>query len=103
VEEESITIPLTIAQRWNMFAHHQRLAEASAYVQRAASREWQEFMGALDAYVEQTMHNMVTAPIEILPQEQGRAQAAADIRKILRDAPKVMEKIEASKHKTQAK
>jgi malate synthase len=98
VEEEFI-----IAQRWNMFAHVQKLTEASAYMQRAASREWQEFMGALDAYVEQTMHNMVTAPMEALQQEQGRAQAAADIRKILRDAPKVMEKIEASKLKTQGK
>jgi hypothetical protein len=81
-----------------MLAHVQKLTEASAYVQRVAHREWQDFLSALDAYVEQTMHNMVTAPIEILPQEQGRAQAAADIRKILRDAPKVMEKLEASKH-----
>lgn len=96
--EEEFIIPLPeIPNRWNMLAHVQKLTEASAYVQRAASREWQEFMGALDAYVEQTMHNMVTAPIETLPQEQGRAQAVADLRKILRDAPKVMEKIEASK------
>lgn len=82
-----------------MQAHIQKLTESSVYVQRVAHREWQEFMVALDGYVEQLVYNIITAAPDTIVQEQGRAQAATEIRKILREAPKLMEKIEASKLK----
>lgn len=80
-----------------MLAHEQKLTETSMYLRRVAPKEWDEFALALNEYTTQLMINMVKAPNGTLVQEQGRAQCAADICKILRDAPKTMEKLEAQR------
>lgn len=81
-----------------MLAYVQKLTTSSEYIRRVAPKEWEEFTHALDEYTAYLINRMVAATVDMLPQEQGRVQALAELNQVLREAPQVMEKMENPKH-----
>jgi hypothetical protein len=61
---------------------------------RAADIErWNRFLEAYAAYAEEAKDTLVRSPVDILTINQGRAQFAADLVKILTDAPSTADKL----------
>lgn len=70
---------------------------ASAKLARSAPENWQEFLGALDAYTQQQISNCISSPLEALAQNQGRAQSMVALQKLLRDCLKAADHMERKK------
>jgi hypothetical protein len=83
-----------------MQAYVEKLTTSSEYLRRTAHKEWEDFLVAVDMFTSQQIVNMVNADASVLQQSQGRVQAVSELQVILREAPKIMEKLEAAKSKS---
>lgn len=70
----------------------------AAEVARTAPRAWQEFLGALSVFTDQTKNDCIQSPLEQLPVAQGRAQLAAHLQNLLANCVASADKIQG-KHK----
>lgn len=70
---------------------------AAAKLARSAPENWDEFLGALEAYTNIQISNCISSPIEALAQNQGRAQSMVALQKVLRDCLKTADQIERKK------
>jgi hypothetical protein len=69
----------------------------AATLARSAPEDWKEFLGALTVYTDNQISNCVSSPLEMLPQNQGRAQASVAILRMLRDCLKTADQIEGKR------
>jgi FtsZ-interacting cell division protein YlmF len=72
---------------------------AAAKLQRTAPESFKEFLGAFEAFTNQSRDNCVSSPLETLPQNQGRAQVCVALLKGFRDCLKLADQIEKAKNK----
>jgi len=70
---------------------------ASAKLARSAPENWNEFLGALEAYTNIQISNCISSPIEALAQNQGRAQSMVALLKVLRECLKSADQIEGKR------
>lgn len=56
-------------------------------------RRWDEFLAVLEKHSHETAIAMVNSPVDGLEGAQGRAKHAAELVKLLRDAPSTAEKL----------
>lgn len=67
---------------------------ATAKLARSAPEAFEEFIGALSSYTDIQISNCISSPLEELPRAQGRAQQAATLLRLLREATKTADQIE---------
>ena len=69
----------------------------AARLARSAPVNWDKFIGALQRYSTATTQNCIQSPLEELPRNQGRAQAAARLYDLLANAPASADKLEGKR------
>ncbi len=67
---------------------------AAAKLARSAPENWDEFIGALSNYTDIQISNCISSTLEELQRAQGRAQNAATLLRLLREALKTADQIE---------
>lgn len=72
-----------------------RLQLMAIHLARRAPREWPDFLDALSAYVDLQRETLTQSPLETLQVNQGRAQNAARLHKLLSEALPSADKIES--------
>jgi len=72
-----------------------RLQLSAIYLARRAPREWQDFLDALSVYATQQKDNLTQSPLDALQVNQGRAQNAARVHKLLTEALQSADKLES--------
>jgi len=71
----------------------------AAQLARYAPENWKEFLGAFEHYTQQQIQNCVSSPLDVLPVNQGRAQACAALLRLLTDCVKDADQIERRRRK----
>lgn len=66
----------------------------AANLARSAPKNFDEFLGALAAFTNQSAQNCIQAPLEELPRAQGRAQQSAHLYNLLANCLKKAAEIE---------
>lgn len=67
----------------------QQLALAADMLRRAAPGLYQDLVAAADACFDQSKDNLVAAPLEALPNQQGQAAAWRAVSQTLKDAHEI--------------
>jgi hypothetical protein len=73
------------------------LIREAARLARSAPVNWDRFLGALQAYSNQSVQNCIQSPLDELPRAQGRAQATARLYGILSDCIASADKLEGKR------
>jgi hypothetical protein len=64
--------------------------KATEVANTSGTREWADFLAALDAYAKQQQAEVVTSDPSLILRAQGRAQAAEAIRKTISDCRNIV-------------
>jgi hypothetical protein len=73
--------------------HELKLVRAAIEMRSYHAAAWTEFLSSLDGYTDALKDQCVSATPDLLQQAQGRAQAARDIVRRLKEAPDIAEKL----------
>jgi hypothetical protein len=74
-----------------------RLVELSMGLRGAAPDLWDAFVQEMHAHADAVAQAMVNAPLEMLARAQGMAMEARDTAKLLAEAPKTFDKMQAAR------
>lgn len=71
--------------------------QAAVSLRAQAPDAWNAFLVELEGAAAQLMRNTVESPLPALPTNQGRAQQALELVKVLKQAPELLERVKAAR------